>query len=54
MVWKDIEFATITNRGKFGGNGTGRGDSLLPGVRETGRHLVGGGVLDKTGSRVGR
>lgn len=29
-------------------------DSLFPCLRETGRHLVGGGVLDKTGLSVGR
>ena len=29
------------------------GDSLLPRLRKTGRHLVVGGVLDKTGLKLG-
>ena len=37
---------------KFGGR-RGGVDSLLPRVRETGRHLVVGGVLDKTGLKLG-
>jgi hypothetical protein len=41
----DLFDVAICGKKEFDSDGTGKDvDSLLPGLRETGRHLVGGGV----------
>lgn len=49
----DVEIHRKLSHTVFSGNGEEGGDSLLPRVRKTGRHLVVGGVLDKTGLKMG-